>query len=107
MRKRASALIRAGALALGVMLGGCSSDLYFDRRDTVSFHAGDAIESNKAVHIIDPWPPAAADRSLASDGQRMQRAVDRYRTNKTTPLQTTSTSSAGYQQPTGGGAAGQ
>jgi hypothetical protein len=72
----------------------------------VSFQAGNAIESNKAVHVIDPWPPAAADRSLASDGQRMQRAVDRYRTNKTTPLQTTSTSSVGYGQPAGG-AAGQ
>ena len=100
MRRTNSALrMLAPVLAVGAMLGGCS-DLYWDRRDTVSFHAGDAVETNKVAHIIDPWPAAAANRRLASDGQRMQRAVERYRTNKTTPLSTTSTSSAGYQPAT-------
>jgi hypothetical protein len=90
------------ALAFAALLGGCA-DIYYDRRDSVAFHAGDAIASNKVVHVIDPWPPAAANRNIYSDGQRMQRAVERYRTNKTTPLATTSTSSVSYGAPTGGG----
>jgi hypothetical protein len=80
------------ALALGAMLGGCS-DLYWDRRDSVAFWAGDAPASNVAIHTIDPWPPAAANRHLTANGERMQKAVERYRTNKVTPLQPLGTSS--------------
>jgi len=85
------------ALAFGAVLGGCS-DIYYDRREGITARGGNAIETNKVTQIIDPWPPAAANRHLEADGQRMQRAVERYRTNKTTPLSTTSTSSVGYQQ---------
>jgi hypothetical protein len=83
------------ALVVAAMLGGCA-DIYYDRRETVTFHAGDAVASNKVVQIIDPWPRVAANRNIESNGERMQRAIERYRTNKTTPLQTTSTSSAGF-----------
>jgi hypothetical protein len=101
--RRTRTVLRLGAvLAFGAMLGGCA-DIYYDRRDSVSFHAGDAVETNKVAHIIDPWPKAAANRNIEYDGQRMQRAIERYRTNKTTPLQTTSTSSVQYQQPSTGG----
>ena len=89
--------ILAPVLALGAILGACSSDVYYDRRESLSFHGGDAAETNKVTHIIDPWPRVAANRHLEHDGQRMQRAIERYRTNKTTPLQTTSTSSVSYQ----------
>jgi hypothetical protein len=89
--------ILAATLALGSILGACSADYYYDRRESLTFHGGDAVETNKVAHIIDPWPPAAADRRIPADGQRMQRAIERYRTNKTTPLQTTSTSSVSYQ----------
>jgi hypothetical protein len=101
MKRTTRALLLAPALAFGAMLGGCA-DMYYDRREGVTFRGGDAVEANKVAHIIDPWPPAAANRSLEADGQRMQRAIERYRTNKTTPLQTTSTSSVGYQAPPGG-----
>jgi hypothetical protein len=89
--------LRAGALALGfaTLLGGCS-DIYYDRRETVTFHAGDAVASNKVVQMIDPWPRAAANRNIEYHGERMQRAADRYRKNKTTPLVSTTTSSAGF-----------
>jgi hypothetical protein len=83
-------------LILAALLGGCA-DVYYDRRETVTFHAGDSVESNKVTHIIDPWPRVAANRRLEADGTRMQRAIERYRTNKTTPLMTTSTSSVQYQ----------
>ena len=91
MRCIAKTLPVAAVLAAAALLGGCA-DIYWDRRDTVAFQAGDATEGNKAVHIIDPWPRAAANRRMEADGERMQRAMERYRTNKTTPLSTTSTS---------------
>ena len=70
--------------ALGATLAGCS-DIYYDRRDTVSFQAGDAVTANKVVHAVDMWPAAAGYRDIESNGQKMQGAVERYRTNKVTP----------------------
>jgi hypothetical protein len=87
-----------------MMLGGCA-DYYWDRRDTIAFSAGDAVERNKVAHIIDPWPRAAANRYIAYDGQRMRSAAERYRTNKTYPLPTTSTTSV-YGQSSGSGSGG-
>ncbi|HXW23916.1 MAG TPA: hypothetical protein VEK73_04145 [Xanthobacteraceae bacterium] len=79
-------------MLIGTMLGGCS-DIYFDRRDSIAFHAGDAPASNVAVQTIDPWPPAAEKRRLQTNGELMQKAAERYRTNKTTPLRPIGTSS--------------
>lgn len=84
--------ISVAVVLLGTMLGGCS-DLYWDRRDTIAFWAGDAPASNVAIHTIDPWPPAAAKRRLTTNGELAQRAAERYRTNKTTPLRPIGTSS--------------
>jgi hypothetical protein len=86
------------ALVIVGMLAGCA-DIYYDRRETVSHYAGDAVATNKVTHIIDPWPRAAANRNIEANGQRMQSAMERYRTNQTTPLATTSTSSVGYKTP--------
>jgi hypothetical protein len=84
--------ISVAAVLLSTMLGGCA-DIYWDRRDSVAFWAGDAPASNVAIHTIDPWPPAAAKRRLTANGELMQRAAERYRTNKTTPLRPLGTSS--------------
>jgi hypothetical protein len=81
----------AGALA------GCSADLYLDRRDTIAFHAGDAVEANKIMQTIDPWPRVAANRNIAYNGERMAGAAERYRTNRVTAPTGTSTSSVKYQ----------
>jgi hypothetical protein len=71
------------ALVLGASaLGGCSSDMYLDRRDTVSFEAGDANAANKAIQTIDPWPVYAGDRNIPANGERMAAAGERYRTGK-------------------------
>ena len=80
------------AVLLAALLGGCS-DLYWDRRDSLAFWSGDAPASNIAIHTIDPWPPAAAKRRLTANGELMQKAAERYRTNKTTPLRPIGTSS--------------
>src|SRR3954451_20171328 len=82
-------------LLAATALGGCT-DMYLDRRDTVSFGAGDAVAANKVTHMVDPWPARAGDRNIAFDGERMQAAAERYRTNKVTPLATAGTSSVQY-----------
>ena len=56
--------------------------MYLDRRDTVSFGAGDAVATNKVTHMVDPWPPRAGDRNIAFDGERAAMAAERYRTDK-------------------------
>ena len=83
------------ALAATTLLGACT-DMYLDRRDTVTFGAGDAVAANKVTHMVDPWPVYAGNRNIAYDGERMQAAAERYRTNKVTPLATAQTSSVQY-----------
>lgn len=78
-------MVRAGAAAvavaaLGMTIGGCSQ-LYLDRRDSMALSAGDAVAGNEAVQIIDPWPPRSGNTNLVFNGQRMQAAAERYRTN--------------------------
>jgi hypothetical protein len=77
---RRGEVTRIGAgLLLAAMLAGCS-DIYYDRRDTVTFAAGEATKSAMATQIIDPWPRASADRRIAANGVVVQSAVERYRT---------------------------
>jgi hypothetical protein len=96
--RRSDVLTRAAllaALAATTLTGACT-DMYLDRRDTVSLAAGDAPAANKVTHMIDPWPVAAGNRNIEYDGERMQAAAERYRTGKTTPLATAQTSSVQY-----------
>jgi hypothetical protein len=83
------------ALALTLFTSACT-DMYLDRRDTVSFAAGDAVAANKVTHMVDPWPIRAGDRNIMHDGERMAAAAERYRLNKVTPLSTSQTSSVQY-----------
>jgi len=83
------------ALAATTLLGACT-DMYLDRRDTVSFAAGDAVAANKVTHMVDPWPLRAGDRNIAFDGERMAAAAERYRTDKVKPIAGSSTSSVKY-----------
>jgi hypothetical protein len=75
--------VLAAALVCGSLLAACS-DIYYDRRDTISFEAGDAVAANKVTHAIDVWPEAAGHREIVSNGEKIQGAVERYRTNKVT-----------------------
>jgi hypothetical protein len=83
------------ALAATTLLGACT-DMYLDRRETVSFAAGDAVAANKVTHMVDPWPPNAGNRDIAYDGERMAAAAERYRTDKVKAISGTSTSSVKY-----------
>jgi hypothetical protein len=84
------------ALAATTLLGACT-DMYLDRRDTVSFAAGDATAANKVTHMVDPWPVRAGDRNIMHDGERMATAAERYRTDKVKPPIGASTSSVKYE----------
>jgi len=87
--------IGAGVL-LAATLAGCS-DLYYDRRDTVSFAANDAVKTALAAQIIDPWPPASADRTVKANGVVVQSAIERYRTCQVIqPKATVTSGNAGY-----------
>ena len=78
--ERAAGAIVA-AVTLCVMLAGCS-DIYLDRRDTVAFTANDAVAANAALQTADPWPRNSGNTNIAFNGQKMQSAVERYRTNR-------------------------
>lgn len=84
-----------GALLLAAVLPGCS-DLYFDRRETIVPYAGNAMAANRVTHMVDPWPPASANRNIAFNGEVMQGAVERYREGRVIPPVNATTSSAAY-----------
>src|SRR5215203_7420851 len=81
--------IRSGALALGfggLLLAGCTGlwgndefERYSQRTDAITMSAGDAKETNAVTHMYHPWPPGVYDRQILADGQRSQRALERYR----------------------------
>ncbi len=95
--KPAAVLALVGIATSGLMLTGCS-DIYYDRRETVALHAGDAMAANRVTHTIDPWSPASANRNIAYNGEKMQTAHERYRTGRIIPPVNATTSSVAYTQ---------
>ena len=88
----------AAAVLLGLMLGGCS-DLYLDRRDTISLVSGEAMAANRVTHMIDPWPAASGRRNIAYSGERAAAASERYRTGRVIAPVNATTSSTYSQAP--------
>jgi hypothetical protein len=94
----------AAALALAAALTGCS-DLYMDRRDSIALSVGSAVNANAVAQMYDPWPARSGNVNYGANGQRMQSAVERYRTNVVTApvapmaLQTGNPSPATAQAP--------
>jgi len=89
----------AAVLALAGALAGCSE--YTDRRDMISEYGGNAVQNDKVVQMVDPWPPHAANRNIAFNGEVMQTAVARYRTGRVISPSGTGTSTT-YQQQNNG-----
>jgi hypothetical protein len=87
----------AAVVALGFVLAGCS-DIYFDRRDTIALSGGDAVAANEAAQTIDPWPPGSNNPNIPANGQKMQIAVERYRTDRVIPPANPTTSDVENQQ---------
>ncbi len=94
MRRIDNAMRILVLVAVLATLGGCAE--YFDRREGISLGAGDAIAADKVTMMVDPWPLVSADKNIAFNGERMENAVQRYRTNTTYPPNGTGTSTA-YQ----------
>jgi hypothetical protein len=79
-----SAACAVATLAAG--LAACSNpSLYLDRRELVSMSGGDAIAANQITQMVDPWPPESGNRNIGFNGQKMQIAVERYRTDRVIP----------------------
>ena len=96
----------AATVLLGALLGGCS-DIYFDRRETVSLQAGDDVAANQVAQMVDPWPRYSYNNNLTFNGERMQRAVECYRIDKVTPPVDLDSSSTGVLPPATGKCVGQ
>ena len=85
----------AAAVLLSVTLGGCS-DIYYDRRETISLVSGEAVAANAVTQTIDPWSPASGRRTIAYNGEKAAAASERYRKGRTIEPISPTTSSAGY-----------
>lgn len=59
-------------------LTGCAND-YWTRSDSIYLSHGDAVRSNAAVQIPDPWPARSADTNIPMDPAKATRAMDCYR----------------------------
>jgi hypothetical protein len=66
------------AIALSLAVSGCSND-YWIRSDSIYFSHGDAVRSNAAVQIPDPWPARSANTNIPMDPVKATRAIDCYR----------------------------
>ncbi len=71
-------------------LSGCTQYMnrYVERLDTINISAGDAIATNEALMVPDPWPRYAYDTNIAFDGERIGRAVQIYREGLKQPVET-------------------
>jgi hypothetical protein len=76
-------------IALTQTAGGCWTGVYEDpaaeylrRTDTITASAGNAKDLNAATHTIDPWNRRVGNRRITADGDRMTRAVTRYKSGQ-------------------------
>ncbi len=51
----------------------------------VTRQAGDAVQVNKDIQMIDPWPPYVKNRKIDMDGRRASIAMRRYQANQVIP----------------------
>jgi hypothetical protein len=74
-----AAMGRVALVAMLMASGLTACSEYMDRKDTIAFSAGNAVQTNLVTHVPDPWPAHAANKDIAFNGERMQRAVEKYR----------------------------
>jgi len=77
----AFALLVGGSLASSAALAWDQEPFasYFQRSDKITLWEGDAKAVNAATHVIDPWPRYVGNRRIPVNGDRLSRAVERYR----------------------------
>jgi hypothetical protein len=79
-------LLGASLVLSALPLGACSGlygddelERYVQRADKVTLSAGDAKSVNATTQVLDPWPPGVNDPRIPANGDRMVRAIERYR----------------------------
>jgi hypothetical protein len=66
---RSKALI--AAVVIPGFLAGCADSL--NHRDTITLGLGDAVETNAAIHTIDPFPKNAENTRIMTHGSILRR----------------------------------
>lgn len=67
----------AAAVAAALLLAGCNQ--YWERKETVSYSAGDAVAANAAVQIATPWPAGSRNTNITTNGERAYVAFQKYK----------------------------
>ena len=68
-------------LLIAASISGCGNQ-YWYRGDSISLNHGDAVRSNIAVQVPDPWPKKSENTNIPMDPVKAQYAVDCYRLGK-------------------------
>ena len=105
----AFAVLVGGSLASSAALAWDQNPfaMYFQRSDKITLWEGDAKAVNSATHVIDPWPRYVGNRRIPGNGDRLSRAVERYRLGSyRQPAQPLSPYFIGGYGGAGGGGAG-
>jgi hypothetical protein len=74
---------------IGLTLSACGTQYwnqYAERKDTVTWSAGDAVASNSAVQVPTPWPRNSNNPNIAFDGEKIGSAVAHYRDGTNQPI---------------------
>lgn len=61
---------------LCLLLSGCAD--YMNHRDTITFGAGNAMEANKAIHVVNPLNPQSYNTKIYADGKRTAQVMRTY-----------------------------
>ena len=104
----AFALLVGGSLASSAALAWDQEPFasYFQRSDKITLWEGDAKAVNAATHVIDPWPRYVGNRRIPVNGDRLSRAVERYRLGSYRQPAPPISPSVGYGAGGGGGFGG-
>ncbi len=70
-------------LAIAGNLSGCAD--YFNHRDTITFGAGNAMEANKGIHTVDPFPRSARNTQISTDGKVINGVIRDYQAGSSQP----------------------
>jgi hypothetical protein len=62
----------------GAGLSACSN-IYYERKDSVSMPLGDSVENNKTLQIADPWPKGSQNTNIPMDPVKAAQAMYKYR----------------------------
>jgi hypothetical protein len=81
-------LIAAGLTSACIFSGDCKAQVpddpfsdYLQRSVTITLGAGNAKDTNAAVHTIDPWPPYVGYTRIPGDGRSATSAIQRMYRN--------------------------